>query len=297
MRARNFLVFVLGCALGLATVSCGGGSSTGATSGSGSGTGSGSEDQFEVDLVRIADLEAASQAPFGSFGSDPLARGEVEVEELGKNEVEVEVQGAMANATYQVKFCSFATGISSCSIIASLTTDGNGNAKIKFAFPQTGTFAGIFLLTRSVNQFVTGFAVPATSHTETEPGEEQVQQEFEVDLQPVGIVNGGLGSGFGPTGNDPLTRGRVEVEPQREVEVTLVGAVANALYTARFCRFAVNTTMTSCVVVDSVPTDAQGNANVKLNFPPMGKFDGVFVLTRSDMGTEKSEFVTAFRIL
>lgn len=66
---------------------------------------------------------------------------------------------------------------------------------------------------------------------------------------------------------------------------------------AGFCRFAVNTTMTSCVMVGSVPTDAQGNAHVKLNFPLMGKFDGVFVLTRNDMGTEKSEFVTGFRIL
>jgi len=252
--------------------------------------------------VRIADLESASQAPFGSFGTDPLARGNVEVEELGRNQVEVEVQGAVANTTYQVKFCSFATGISSCLNAASLTTDVNGNAKIEFAFPQTGTFAGIFLLTRlvasqAVHQFVTGFAVPATSHLETEPGEDQLQQEFEVDLQPAGMVSGGLGSAFGPTGSDPLTRGRVEVEPQRDVEVTLVGAVASAMYTARFCRFAVNTSMTSSIIVGSVPTDAQGNANVKLNFPLMGKFDGVFVLTRNDMGTEKSEFVTGFRIL
>lgn len=131
------------------------------------------EDQFEVALVRIAELGLADQAAFAPVGADRLAEGEVEVEAIEKNEVEVEVVGAVPNVTYTVTFCSIATGTACDITVGFLTTDAAGNAEVEFAFRRSGTFAGVFVLRRSVtemgakgvttvvkNQFVTGFHVP-----------------------------------------------------------------------------------------------------------------------------------------
>jgi hypothetical protein len=282
-------------ALALVCVSCGGGSRGDPSVSSGNSEG---EDQFEVSLVRVTDLEAASRSVFSNIGNDPLAQGRVEVEELGGKEVEISVQGAATNTTYNTSFCPFAGGMGGCFAVTSFMTDNRGNAEVEVVFPQTGTFAGIFLLqSGGMNQFVTGFAVPASEHTsstsssEDENENESEEQEFEAQLQPAGMVSGGLG--FGTAGSDALVAGRVGVENQVKIELT--GAAMNALYQAKFCRFGLDAS--NCIAVGSVPTDAQGNAQVELGFPAMGHFDGVFVLTRTVNGQELNEFVTSFRIL
>ena len=154
--------------LALTLVGCGSGSGSGGDPNSGSSSHSG-EDQFEVDLVRIAELGAAEQAAFAPVGTDRLGEGEVEVEEAEKNEVEVEVEGAVPRVTYEVRFCSIATGTACDDTVGFLTTDAAGNAKVEFAFRRSGTFAGVFVLRRPVtemgatvvqNQFVTGFRIP-----------------------------------------------------------------------------------------------------------------------------------------
>jgi hypothetical protein len=265
----------------------------------GSGSGSGSEDQFEVSLVKVANLEAASQSAFSSIGNDPLAVGEVEVEELGENKVEVEVKGAAANVIYDVKFCSFAGGPSGCSKVASLSTDANGNGKVEFPFPQTGGFAGVFTLTRnSQNQFVTGFPIPVPPsgvQAQAENEEENEREDpFEVDLQPLSVIAGGLGAAFGNNGNDPLDRGRVEVEENREVEAEVRGAVPNASYKVKFCRFGIAPDP-GCIFIGNLFTDAEGRGKLEANFPPMGTFDGIFVLTREVNGATLNQFATGFR--
>lgn len=257
------------------------------------------EDQFEVSLVRVADLEATGKGAFSNIGTDPLTAGRVEIEELSENEVEARVQGAASNVTYSVNFCSFAAGLGGCSGVATLSTDAMGQGEVKFAFSQTGTFAGVFLLSRPVdgqaqNQFVTGFSLPPNGgSTNQSEMEAEADQEFEVSLQPAGLISGGLGSGFGANGNDPLVAGRVQVEEQ--VEVQLTGAAAGAVYDVEFCRFGVGTS--GCLAVGSVTTDAAGNAQAELGFPVMGIFDGIFRLTRTVNGATLNEFVTGFRIL
>lgn len=250
------------------------------------------ESKFEFGLVRIADLESKSRAAFpgASVGMDPLARGQVEVKEHERNEVEAEVRGAQPNATYAVDFCPFAGGPSGCSSAASLNTNGNGEGKAEFAFPSTGAFAGVFVLERSSKkQFVTGFTVAATiSHESGEEG------KAEASLVPVGLVSGGVG--FGTAGDDSLARGSVELKEDGRVEIEVAGAAANAMYAAKFCRF--GGTSSDCLGLGSVATNVQGNAEARLTFPQTGTFDGVFLLTRQvgSPAQETNEFVTGFRV-
>ncbi len=204
--------------------------------------------------------------------------------------------------TYVVEFCSFAKAAAGCFSAGSLVTDNNGNSEAQLQFPQHGVFAGVFVLTRdSQNRFVSGFTAPGGGISQAEQGQEQEGGEdaFEVDLQGVSIVNGGLGSSFGATGNDPLSSGRVEIDGESEgggeneqqgaVEVKVAGATANATYMVAFCRFGAGP---SGCVSGSFETDMRGDTQVEFAFPLTGTFDGVFALTRNVNGTVQNEFVT-----
>src|SRR5713226_6770517 len=288
---------ILTCLLSIACASCGGSMSDP------KGSGDPQDDEgFETDLVRVTGLDASGRAAFPNIGMDMLAAGEIKVEEEEEqqDEVKVEVTGAMPNMTYGVEFCSLATGVAGCFSVGSLVTDNNGNSEAQLQFPQHGVFAGVFVLTRnSQNQFVSGFTAPASGLGEAEQGQEG-GEAFEVNLQRVIMVNGRLGSSFGPTGNDPLSSGRVEVEGGSEqggeneeegpVEVKVAGAAANATYVVEFCRFGPG--HSGCISLGSFMTDIQGNAQVEFAFPLTGTFDGVFVLTRNVNGTVQNEFVT-----
>ncbi len=294
VKAIPHLLFLV--VISVLVASCGTGDPADPFSG---GSGSGSDDQFEVSLVKIANLETVSQSAFSNIGNDPLAEGEVEVEELSKNEVEVEVKGAAANVIYTVNFCSFANGPSGCFMVAHLATDAIGNGEVEFPFPQRGGFAGVFTFTRDgLNQFVTGFPIPTSGSGVQVQAEEEGEEEepFEVDLQPVSVIDAGLGAAFGNNGNDRLARGRVEVEEDREVEAEVRGAVPNAAYKVHFCPFGI-APATGCILIGNLFTDAEGRGKLEANFPQMGTFDGIYVLTRDVNGTALNQFATAFRIL
>jgi hypothetical protein len=132
---------------------------------------------FEADLQRVAVVSGGLGPAFGSAGSDAIVSGKVEVNNQGNDQssaqsnddnggnqgpVEVKLKGAAAGVSYAVEFCRFGLGPSDCLSVGKLSTDMSGNADAEFAFPMTGTFDGVFVLTRSINgqnqnEFVTGF--------------------------------------------------------------------------------------------------------------------------------------------
>jgi len=103
------------------------------------------------------------------MGNDPLMSGRVEAkgkdeggDNGGEGSVEVTVNGAAANATYMLGFCRFGVVVGGCFSLGSFATDMQGNATAELAFPQAGTFDGVFVVTRDVNgqaqnEFVTAF--------------------------------------------------------------------------------------------------------------------------------------------
>jgi len=137
------------------------------------------EQEFEADLQRVSAVTGGLGSAFGTAGSDPLTSGRVELEdereenegnEAGSSDeremegaVEVRLKGAAANAAYTAEFCRFGVGPSGCVSLGSVQTDAQGNAKAELAFPLTGTFDGIFLLTRTVNGQVLNEFVTAVS--------------------------------------------------------------------------------------------------------------------------------------
>ncbi len=145
----------------------------------------------------------------------------MQIEPEEGNRVEVEVKGAMPNATFNVKFCPFANGLGGCFDVGSLATNNQGEGQLDVPFPMRGTFAGDFLLRRIQNQFVTGLKLPSNAEAEKEDeAEAEAEKEsegedvFEVGLQPVAAVQGRLGASFTPVGNDPLNEGKVQVGGQ-----------------------------------------------------------------------------------
>jgi hypothetical protein len=125
---------------------------------------------FQAGLQRVSMVNGGLGANFGAAGSDALTSGRVEVESEGEQDdenenegpVEVKVAGAAANMTFALEFCRFGAGPGGCVAVGSFTTDMMGNAEGEFAFPLSGTFDGIFIVTRNVNgqaqnEFVTAF--------------------------------------------------------------------------------------------------------------------------------------------
>jgi len=127
------------------------------------GRGNGPADRvFEAELLRVAEL--GSPQPLGAMftlnGTDPLRGGSVAVNR--QREVEVQVQGAVASATYVSYFCPFGFPAGSCLGLGSFTTNAGGNGSGRFPVPASPqTWAGVFVLTRNTaNQFVSGFRTP-----------------------------------------------------------------------------------------------------------------------------------------
>lgn len=127
------------------------------------GRGNGPADRiFEADLLRVADLGSTPLGPmFTQNGSDPLDSGSVAVSR--QRDVQVQVQGAVASATYSIFFCPFGFAAGNCLSIGNFNTNAAGNANGQFPVPVTlQNWVGVFLLTRNTaNQFVSGFQTPA----------------------------------------------------------------------------------------------------------------------------------------
>jgi len=62
-----------------------------------------------------------------------------------------------------VNFCPFGLGSHSCFMVTTFITNNEGEGQAEFTFP-TGTFTGVFVLTRNMPsqtfEFVTGFKIP-----------------------------------------------------------------------------------------------------------------------------------------
>jgi hypothetical protein len=233
---------------------------------------------FDVGLVQISALEAATRAAFGAFGSDPLASGRVHVEnDAAVHEMQANINGALANSTYAVLFCSFSTGLAACSTVAQVTTNGQGNGEGNMSLAG-GPFAGIFLVQRAgTNQFVTGFP--------------NGQQGFKVSLEPAGAISGGLGAGFS-LGTDTLREGSVTVQPGVN-RAQVDGAAASATYAITFCRFGAGAA--GCVAAGTLTTNTEGDGQTQLSFAPSAPVAGVFVFSRTVNGAAVAELVTGFR--
>ncbi len=102
-----------------------------------------------------------------------------------------------------------------------------------------------------------------------------------------------LGPAFGPNGNDPLRKGRVEVRGKRRVEAELRGASPTSVYNVFFCRFGFGPS--ACLNLGSMTTDAEGDAEAHFTFPAgLNAGAGVFVFTR-DVPPATNEFVSGFQ--
>jgi len=273
MRSLRFLLFALICAVALILVSCGKSSDP---------TNSG--ESFQVGLLRIADL-TVGQSVFTNFGTDSLLQGRIQAEnevepEEGQMEVEdfqAKLQGAMANATYTVQFCSFAGGLSGCTSVGTLMTDGQGQGQAQLSGLH-GSFSGSFVVSRGgINQFVSG-----VSTLNSQGG------NFEFDLLPVGAV-GGLGAGF-TTGVDSIKTGQVEVGGGGNAEFSLTQAMANATYSAMVCPFGMGAA--GCVSAGNITTNGSGNASGEAGVSQQGAFSGILVLERNNAAQFVSGFTT-----
>jgi hypothetical protein len=176
-------------------------------------------------LVKCGSVTNPAALSTCSTTPDPLTQGMATIDSLG--DVEVEVAGAGVSETYAVVFRSPNGGASTS--IGSLTTDTSGDGSLRdktfFAFGKVG--AGNIVLTRSGDQYVTGFAVPAASTT-THPA--FAGPGFEAGLVTCGSVN--APAVLTGCGSDTLSRGNVDIEGDGNVAILISGASASQTYTA-----------------------------------------------------------------
>ena len=183
------------------------------------GRGNGPADRvFEAELLQVAEL--GSPLPLGAMfslnGTDPLGGGSVAVHR--QREVEVQVQGAVASATYSAFFCPFGFSASSCVSIGLFTTNAGGNWSGRFPVPASQqTWAGVFVLTRNTaNQFVSGFRTPPAAQQQAGAEAElrgrigivsPLLSSFQLERFPVNILVGASTRFQGSTGLGDLRTG------------------------------------------------------------------------------------------
>jgi len=173
---------------------------------------------FEAELLPVAELGSAQ--PLGSMftvnGNDPLGGGSVAVNR--QREVEVQVQGAMASATYAAFFCPFGFPASSCVGLGAFNTAAGGNWSGRFPVPAAQqTWAGVFVLTRNTaNQFVSGFRTPPAAQQQAGVEVElrgrigtvsTLHSSFQLERFPVNILVGASTRFQGSTGLGELRIG------------------------------------------------------------------------------------------
>jgi uncharacterized protein DUF5666 len=117
---------------------------------------------FEAQLVRVADLALNFGPSYAPPGADTLRAGTVSVRT--NRTIEIELEGAVPNTTYNVLFCRFYSS-NVCVFLApnSVQTNAQGNADAEFRFPDGlgNVLTGVFMINRNSNtMFVTGFQLP-----------------------------------------------------------------------------------------------------------------------------------------
>ncbi len=179
-------------------------------------------------LVRCSAV--TNPARLSGCGTDPLTQGMATIDNVGN--VDVEVSGAGATETYAVVFRS--PNGSSSTPVGNLTTDSSGDGSLRektfFAFGSVG--AGNLVLTRSGDgdEYVTGFAVPASSTTTRSSFPGPRGPGLEAGLVKCGSV--GVPAGLTGCGVDTLSRGSVDIEGDGSLAILISGAAASQTYTA-----------------------------------------------------------------
>jgi hypothetical protein len=177
-------------------------------------------------LVQCSAVKAPGS--LSGCGSDPLSQGMATIDNVGN--VDVEVSGAAASQTYGVVFRSPNGG--SSTTIGNLTTDSNGDGSLRektfFAYGNVG--AGILVLTRSGDEYVTGFAVRASSTPLSSSSAGPGGPGLETGLVTCGSV--GVPAALTGCGTDALSRGNVDIEGDGNLAILISGAAASQTYTA-----------------------------------------------------------------
>jgi hypothetical protein len=112
-------------------------------------------------LIRTAELPAdpASIIPL-PWGTDSLDTGSVEVR--SHRLLDVRLQGAPANMSYNVLMCGLTMSPNRCITLGAVTTDSEGRSLDVLNLPAAGnTWAAFFALTRGgATHYVSGFVLP-----------------------------------------------------------------------------------------------------------------------------------------
>jgi len=200
--------------------------------------------------------------------------------------VDVEVAGAAVSQTYAVVFRP--PNGSSSTPIGNLTTDSSGDGSLRektfFAFGSVG--AGNLVLTRSGDEYVTGFAVPA-SLTATGSGFAGPRGPgLEAGLVTCGSV--GVPAALTGCGTDTLSRGNVDIEGG-SLAILISGAAVSQTYTAVLLSPAGNQT-----ALGSLTTNSKGSATLTKTgaFTPGTTASGTVVLERGG----SDQFLSGFDV-
>jgi hypothetical protein len=141
---------------------------------------------FEVSIIRCGSAGTSSGCGSNPAATHPLKSGKVK---LDGQEVDVELYGAVPNATYRILvgnwingglFQSQFTGTGTSGSIGSITTDGNGDfygpvktdSGVPFIFPANTVIGQpnfAFNSSGGTSQFTTGFKITAGVATEVLP--------------------------------------------------------------------------------------------------------------------------------
>jgi hypothetical protein len=194
---------------------------------------------------------------FSGFGSTLQNRGPVIVDATAiDGNGTVQITGAATMTPLTLSFCPFPSGKYVCFTVVTVTTDATGFAQAAFHIPS-GTWAGDF-------QVTTGGNILATTAFDTTTS----NQSYTAALQPQTTTNpNGINQFPVPAvPQDPLASGRVTVAGNT-AQVTLQGAVPIAIYNLTLCTLADGS---GCVQQPTtIPTDANGNANVSIPITPI----------------------------
>jgi len=173
-----------------------------ACSGGGGGTGGGTSMQY------MAPLSGITGYPGG---------GQVSVDTAGT--VTLQLQGAVANKTLTLNFCTNAISgetTSDCMPVGTVTTDGSGNASMSAKFPQSGAWVGDFQL----------------SNGPENPNEEGFDNVYDTGLGPgymSTLLGGKVNSGAAASTNGTVSYSSSPA-PNGSIVFSLTGAAANTAY-------------------------------------------------------------------
>ena len=215
--------------------------------------------------------------------------GQLTVDPVSNNgDINVKFTSAtIPTANFSLIFCPFGGFNRNCFDVGSFSSDTSGNVNASLKFPKTGTWAGVFSISKD-NAASSG---QNTALWVTEPsafaGNFTVGQNYRVALEPESQITGGITVTATPA---PLASGLITISGDM-LHAELHGAAAATTYTVSFCANGGFTS--SCNQYGSsgtFTTDGSGNgsADVKVYAAP----SEVFFL--DPINTRGQGYMTAF---